>query len=540
MLSLIKNVIRFFLVSVLLLLAIPTFATTYTVRTIFFKPTDVAAQSVDLEEVMENVQSSYASEMNRNGFGNKTFQLEEDTDGDVIVHEVIGKYRSTVYRSNMWQQISSELPQEFKRQDNIHVIVVGGLSTFYNGVWGIGWPIVGGHQYGGYVIATENPSIGVEEIIEHELGHTFGLYHNLIVDDNDYIMGTGITMFHEHETRWLSKHHYFNTDRKFNAAPTISKVYPLQLAGNKVKLNLDVSSPFGLHQAQVFRSSDVGVLDWEYLEGNTDTIRFEFDRLSIFNESSVVVEIMDMNGNYLISNQAIIMPRQENKNDDLIKNVEIPGIVRESVDDNIVYLTINDGDTPLPNEFGLKPHNPIEEYKNGWRPENIVDNGTTHKKPISIRGSLFERGISLTPPSNPESSVLKYDLSGNDYTQFQSYIGITDDHQHTVNNNTNQSCNVGGSAIFVFHIDDVLIFESEVLTGTMEAQYIKFDIPEGAETLTITINSSLDGNWCDNPAVGDAKLVVEGTVNTKHQIAVSAKEKLTTQWARIKSVDKRY
>ncbi len=129
---------------------------------------------------------------------------------------------------------------------------------------------------------------------------------------------------------------------------------------------------------------------------------------------------------------------------------------------------------------------------------------------------------------------MKYDLSGNDYTQFQAYIGITDDHQHAVNNDGNQSCNVGRSGIFIFHIDNILIFESEVFTGTMEAQYIEFDIPEGAEVLTITINSTWDGNWCDNPAVGDAKLVVQGTVNTKHQITVSAKEKLTTQWARIK------
>ena len=136
---------------------------------------------------------------------------------------------------------------------------------------------------------------------------------------------------------------------------------------------------------------------------------------------------------------------------------------------------------------------------------------------------------------------MKYDLSGNDYTQFHAYIGITDDHQHTVNDNgSNQSCNVGGSAIIKFHIDDILIFGSEVLTGSMEAQYIEFDIPEGAETLKITINSTSDGNWCDSSAVGDAKLVVKGTVNTKHQIVVSAKEKLTTQWAIIKSDYKRY
>ena len=68
-------------------------------------------------------------------------------------------------------------------------------------------------QNGKAVIAGENPNFGVP-LIAHELGHAFGLYHNIIGDAS--IMRRGrdnidnVIEFNDYETRWLDRHHYFN------------------------------------------------------------------------------------------------------------------------------------------------------------------------------------------------------------------------------------------------------------------------------------------------------------------------------------------
>ena len=63
----------------------------FIVRTIYFQPTNAPAPTDRIAELMIEVQDFYRSEMEKHGYGAKTFRLETDNDGDVVVHTVKGR-----------------------------------------------------------------------------------------------------------------------------------------------------------------------------------------------------------------------------------------------------------------------------------------------------------------------------------------------------------------------------------------------------------------------------------------------------------------
>ena len=107
----------------------------FIVKTIFFQPVD-ADHLADpkIRDLMEDTQEFYASEMDRHGFGRKTFDLERDKSGQMIIHHVEGKHQSHHYISNTWEKVRGDLPVGFnpsvapwEKKDEIRVILVGGI-----------------------------------------------------------------------------------------------------------------------------------------------------------------------------------------------------------------------------------------------------------------------------------------------------------------------------------------------------------------------------------------------------------------------------
>ncbi len=113
----------------------------FIVQTIYFQPTDapnINDVRGNIRKLMVETQGLYANELDRHGFGKKTFNLEKDNNGLVIVHHVLAKNNGNHYVNNTWNNVLSELPDRFNpntapwnKQDAIRVIVIGSLTPIF-------------------------------------------------------------------------------------------------------------------------------------------------------------------------------------------------------------------------------------------------------------------------------------------------------------------------------------------------------------------------------------------------------------------------
>ena len=246
-------------------------------------------------------------EMDRNGFGKKTFRLERDANRDIIIHRVNGRHGWRHYTFNTWEKIQPELPDRFNpdtppwdKQDKVRLIIVGGLEATNGVSWGAGWPYHG-NRYGGGVLIATNSGHFTEGLIFHELGHAFGLYHKPEGKDPEAL--------EHYEARWLDKHYQFNNRGNNFALPKVEWQNPKLTALNpdNIKLEVIANSDIGLHQAEVFRKDDIRVIDWDYLNGEKrGVITLEANRRNW--DSEIVLKVMDINGNYVMIDMTLDIP----------------------------------------------------------------------------------------------------------------------------------------------------------------------------------------------------------------------------------------
>lgn len=313
---------RIFILALLLISLSINATAEFTVRTIYFQPQGTKDHVDRIRNIMADVHELYASEMERHGFGEKTFRLETEND-QVVVHTVRGKHNAAHYAAapKSYIAIAPELPDEFSDQtSNIHIIFVGGLRNINGGkVLAIGVASFG-HWAGGYaMLPAENFSM---RLVAHEVGHTFGLGHNA---DVTFIMASGPEKFSHNETRWLDKSHYFNVPPdEIRFVPTIENISTLRLIDEKMlRLEMDVGSPNGVYQAEMEQWSNGRVLQWDYLNGQLhDRAEFTFNTVNLQRDANgrakLLLRVMDRNGNMWIKRTELSVPKQRVKNIDLV------------------------------------------------------------------------------------------------------------------------------------------------------------------------------------------------------------------------------
>ena len=81
-----RKLITLMILFLILLIPITADAQQFIVRTIYFQPTDAPAPSDRIPDLMLEVQDFYQSEMERHGYGAKTFRLENDANGNPSIH----------------------------------------------------------------------------------------------------------------------------------------------------------------------------------------------------------------------------------------------------------------------------------------------------------------------------------------------------------------------------------------------------------------------------------------------------------------------
>ena len=99
----------------------------HTVRMIYFLPSDRQSKpdiDTQMDTLIKAVQQSYADDMERHGFGRKTFVFETDVTGKAVVHHVDGQFTAEYYKQGTSRKVRGEISEQFDTSRNIYLVVV--------------------------------------------------------------------------------------------------------------------------------------------------------------------------------------------------------------------------------------------------------------------------------------------------------------------------------------------------------------------------------------------------------------------------------
>ena len=221
-----------------------------TVRMIYFLPNDRPYRAEVVQKMKDeilNIQTFFAEQMIVHGYGELTFRIETDSQGEPIVHRVDGQHPDSHYLENTPSTVSLKLREAFDFYANIYLVVIDNSIDVINlagrDVNGIG---TRHGKNGGEILVSDETSW---EVTAHELGHAFGLSHDF--RDGAYIMSYGPrrNRLSACSAEYLSVHPYFNPDTPIEEGelPTIELISPRAYPGGSqsvpVRLKINESAP---------------------------------------------------------------------------------------------------------------------------------------------------------------------------------------------------------------------------------------------------------------------------------------------------------
>ena len=337
-----KTVLQLKLIFLILTFVPSSFAqealSTPSVRLIYFLPKDRPPRPeriTALKQLIKDTQEFYADEMERHGYGRKTFRVETDRSGEPIVHRFNGRFNERHYYEpvtdfKIWEEFFPEITDSqhvyLIAIDQSYELLNGGDScglgqvTFFplhaDTDWFFGSTAVrhrhetpGEEVLGGSAIIPASGHCFFDDVYTqnhplrvtiHELAHTFGLDHDFS-DIYSAVGGRGFR-FSERDTEWLSVSRFFNSNPVSENTPgNIQLISTPTYSAEGITLHFQVTDADGLHQAQLLVPEDGSWGPWKLigsqaLEGHTQRVEFLSSVLTSAPER-VMLQFMDDLGN---------------------------------------------------------------------------------------------------------------------------------------------------------------------------------------------------------------------------------------------------
>ena len=280
------------------------------VRVVYFLPSDRRPQpdiNTKLDTLVKDVQQFYANEMERHGFGRKTFRVETDRNGKALVHHVRGRFNDAHYQKQTDRKVREETKERFDRSKNIYLFAIDVSTELIDidegsGFCGRG----GGGTGGGHGILPASGHCFNVPLTAHELGHAFGLQHDF--HNDAYVMSYGryrneLSLCH---AEWLNGHRYFD----LRQTPTSNTKTEIKMTSsgssppNAIRLRFEITDPDGLHQAQLLTPATneyegLGfpkLLDCKSLSSGSNTVEFVTSELAEGPATEISLHVIDAHG----------------------------------------------------------------------------------------------------------------------------------------------------------------------------------------------------------------------------------------------------